>query len=89
MAIIGRIWVATEEPTSILKLASLSLISPQPDWAEVPQMMRLNITTYNVLEMLENWEVARPYNFLLLPMVDPLFGQSFDRRVNQKVLRRW
>ena len=30
---------------------------------EVPQMMRLNITTYNVLEMLGNWEIARPYIF--------------------------
>jgi hypothetical protein len=49
-------------------------------------MMRLTITTYNVLEMLGDWEVARPYNFLLLPMVDPTFGYAFDRRANEKVL---
>lgn len=54
--------------------SSLGLKAKTPDWVEVPQMMRLNITTYNVLEMLGNWEIARPYNFLLLPMVDPLCG---------------
>jgi len=42
-------------------------------------MMRLTITTCNVLERLGDWEVARPYNFLLMPMVDPLFGYAFDR----------
>jgi hypothetical protein len=49
-------------------------------------MMRLTITTYNVLEMLGEWEIARPYNFLLLPMVDPNFGYAFYRRANEKVL---
>jgi hypothetical protein len=44
------------------------------------------ITTYNVLEMLGGWEIARPYNFLLLPMVDPTFGYAFDRRASEKVL---
>ena len=52
----------------------------------MPQMMRLTITTYNILEMLGEWEIARPYNFLLLPMVDPVFGYAFDRRPNEKVL---
>jgi hypothetical protein len=52
----------------------------------MPQMMRLTITTYNVLEMLSEWEIARPYNFLLLPMVDPTFGYAFDKRPNEKVL---
>jgi len=66
--------------------SSLSLKAKTPDWVEVPQMMRLNITTYNVLEMLGNWEIARPYNFLLLPMVDPIFGYAFDRRANEKIL---
>src|SRR5438034_11479952 len=65
---------------------SLSPETKTPDWVEVPQMMRLSITTYNVLEMLGNWEIARPYNFLLLPMVDPLFGYAFDRRANEKIL---
>ena len=48
--------------------------------------MRLTITTYNVLEMLREWEIARPYNFLLLPMVDPVFGVAFHRQSNEKVL---
>lgn len=69
----------------IVRIA-LGLKSKAPDWSELPQMMRLNITTYNVLEMLGNWEIARPYNFLLLPMVDPLFGYAFDRRANEKIL---
>jgi len=49
-------------------------------------MMRLNVTTYNVLKMLGKWEIARPYNFLLLPMVDQLFGHAFNRRLNEKIL---
>src|SRR5579863_1512037 len=65
---------------------ALGLKAKSPGWIEVPQMMRLNITTYNVLKMLGNWETARPYNFLLLPMVDPLFGHAFDRRGNEKTL---
>lgn len=48
--------------------------------------MRLTITTYNVLEMLGEWEIARPYNFLLLPMVDPTFGHAFYKRTSEKVL---
>jgi hypothetical protein len=66
--------------------SALGLKTKSPDWIEVPQMMRLNITTYNVLKMLGNWEIARPYNFLLLPMVDPLFGHAFDRRADEKIL---
>lgn len=57
-----------------------------PSWLDVPQMMRLTITTYNVLEMLGEWEIARPYNFLLLPMVDPLYGFAFPKKSNEKVL---
>jgi len=49
-------------------------------------MMRLTVTTCNVLEMLGDWEIARPYNFLLLPMVDPLFGYAFHTQQNEKVL---
>jgi hypothetical protein len=36
--------------------------------------------------MLGDWEIARPYNFLLLPMVDPLFGCAFHRQTNEQVL---
>ena len=49
-------------------------------------MMRLTITTCNVLERLGDWEIARPYNFLLVPMVDPSLGYAFDRRKNEKVM---
>lgn len=47
---------------------------------------RLTITTYNVLQMLEEWKIARPYNFLLLPMVHSVFGFAFHRQSNEKVL---
>ena len=53
---------------------ALKLQRKAPSWLDIPQMMRLTITTYNVLEMLGEWDIARPYNFLLLPMVDPLYG---------------
>jgi hypothetical protein len=64
----------------------LSIRRKAPSWLDVPQMMRLTITTYNVLEMLGEWEIARPYNFLLLPMVDPVYGFAFHRQSNEKVL---
>jgi len=48
--------------------------------------MRLTITTYNVLEMLGEWKIARPYNFLLLPLVDPVYGVAFHRQANEQVL---
>ncbi|MGH9515921.1 MAG: hypothetical protein ACRD3P_09625 [Terriglobales bacterium] len=65
---------------------ALNLERKAPSWVEIPQMMRLNISTYNVLKLLGNWAIARPYNFLLLPMVDPLFGYAFYRQANEKVL---
>jgi hypothetical protein len=65
---------------------ALSLKRKSPSWLKIPQMMRLTITTYNVLEMLGEWEIVRPYNFLFLPMVDPTFGYAFDRRAEEKVL---
>ncbi len=64
----------------------LGLRRRAPSWLDIPQMMRLTITTYNVLEMLGEWKIARPYNFLLLPMVDPLYGFAFHRKSNDKVL---
>ena len=66
---------------------ALKLKRKAPSWLNFPQMMRLTITTYNVLEMLGEWEIARPYNFLLLPMVDPAFGYLCDaatKKVNAK-----
>jgi hypothetical protein len=65
---------------------ALNLKRDQPSWLDIPQMMRLTITTYNVLEMLGEWEIARPYNFLFLPIIDPVFGYAFSRRTNEKVL---
>ena len=65
---------------------ALALPAETPSWLDVPQMMRITITTHNVLKMLGDWEVARPYNFLLLPMVDPLFGHAFNKNSNEKVL---
>ena len=65
---------------------ALKLKRKSPSWLNMPQMMRLTITTYNVLEMLGEWKIARPYNFLFLPMVDPTFGYAFNRRANEKVL---
>jgi hypothetical protein len=65
---------------------ALKLKRKAPSWLNIPQMMRLTITTYNVLEMLGEWEIARPYNFLLLPMVDPGFGYAFYKRASDKVL---
>jgi hypothetical protein len=64
----------------------LKLKRRSPPWLNIPQMMRLTITTYNVLAMLGERKIARPYNFLFLPMVDPTFGYAFDRRANEKVL---
>ncbi len=69
----------------ILRCA-LRLPKKPPAWLDVPQMMRLTITTYNVLEMLSEWKIARPYNFLLLPMIEPTFGVAFHRQSSEKVL---
>jgi len=65
---------------------ALKMGKKPPSWFDAPQMMRLTITTCNVLEMLGEWDIARPYNFLLLPMVDPLHGFAFHRQSNEKVL---
>jgi hypothetical protein len=65
---------------------ALHLPRQTPSWLDIPQMMRLTITTHNVLDMLREWKKARPYNFLFLPMVDPMFGYAFDRWSNQNVL---
>jgi hypothetical protein len=65
---------------------ALKLKRKVPSWLDFPQMMRLTITTYNVLKMLGEWEIARPYNFLFLPIIDPTFGYAFYRRKDEKVL---
>jgi hypothetical protein len=65
---------------------ALKLPRKPPSWLDRPQMMRLTITTYNVLEMLGEWKIARPYNFLLLPMIDPLFGFACPKTADAAVL---
>ena len=65
---------------------ALKLPRRPPTWLDIPQMMRLTITTYNVLEMLGEWEIARPYNFLFLPMVDPLIGVAFHKQATERAL---
>jgi hypothetical protein len=69
----------------IIRVA-LDMPRVEPSWLNIPQMMRVTITTHNVLQMLGQWEITRPYNFLLLPMVDQTFGYAFDREPNEKVL---
>jgi hypothetical protein len=76
----------TYEMWDYIVRGALDLPKETPSWLDIPQMMRLTITTYNVLEMLGEWEIARPYDFLFLPMVDPTFGYVFDRQANEKVL---
>lgn len=62
-------------------------LSPEtPAWLDVPQMMRLTITTCNVLEMLGDWEIARPYNFLFLVMIDPVLGFPFPKQNGNALL---
>jgi len=65
---------------------ALKLKRKAPSWLDLPQMMRLTITTFNVLKMLGEWAVARPYNFLLLPMVSPLYGYPIGLLSKDKVL---
>jgi hypothetical protein len=38
-------------------------------WMRRPQMMRMTVTTFNVLKRLYAWAGFRPYNFFLLPIV--------------------
>jgi hypothetical protein len=53
---------------TILRIA-LKLDENHPAWLKRMQMMRITITTYNVLTSLHEWEGFRPYNFLLLPIL--------------------
>jgi len=65
---------------------ALHLRCKQPRLLDLPQVMRLTITTCNVLERLANWEVGRPYNFHFLPMIDPLFGHVALKEANENIL---
>jgi len=52
----------------LLRIA-LELEPNHPAWMQRPQMMRITVTTQNVLQSLHEWESFRPYNFLLLPIL--------------------
>jgi hypothetical protein len=47
-------------------------------------MMRMTVTTFNVLKSLHEWEGFRPYNFFLLPV---LADGGFPANVNPGHLR--
>ncbi len=52
----------------LLRIA-LRLEGKPPRWRARPQMMRMTVTTFNVLTSLHEWEGFRPYNFFLLPVL--------------------
>jgi hypothetical protein len=52
----------------LLRMA-LKLEGTNPKWIKRPQMMRMSVTTFNVLKRLHTWEGFRPYNFFLLPIL--------------------
>jgi hypothetical protein len=52
----------------LLRIA-IQLEGKPPSWRARPQMMRMTVTTFNVLKSLHEWEGFRPYNFFLLPVL--------------------
>lgn len=52
----------------LLRIA-LGLKRNDPAWLKRPQMMRMAVTTQNVLKRLHGWDGFRPYNFFLLPIL--------------------
>jgi hypothetical protein len=50
-----------------------------PSWRARPQMIRMTVTTFNVLKRLHEWEGFRSYNFFLLPVLaDGGFPANID-----------
>jgi len=47
----------------------LGLKPNAPTWLKRPQMMRMAVTTQNVLKRLHGWPGFRPWNFFLLPIL--------------------
>jgi hypothetical protein len=43
-----------------------------PDWLDLPAMMRVRVSTPNVLKHLD--KMLRPFNFVLCPLIDSLVG---------------
>jgi len=67
----------------LLRLA-LQLEGKPPSWRARPQMMRMTVTTFNVLKSLYEWEGFRAYNFFLLPV---LADGGYPMNVNPKNFR--
>jgi hypothetical protein len=62
----------------LLRIA-LKIDGKAPVWRGRPQMMRMTVTTVNVLKSLRQWEGFRPYNFFLLPVLaDGGYPQSIN-----------
>jgi hypothetical protein len=52
----------------LLRIA-LTLNGKRPPWRARPQMMRMTVTTFNVLKSLREWAGFRAFNFFLLPVL--------------------
>jgi hypothetical protein len=62
----------------LLRIA-LRLDGKPPNWRARPQMMRMTVTTFNVLKSLHEWKGFRSYNFFLLPVLaDGGFPANID-----------
>ena len=64
----------------------LNLRRKQPTWANLPQMMRFSVSTWNVLRMLGMWDAMRPQNFMFMVMTSPTlsFDVDFENRPENK-----
>jgi hypothetical protein len=67
----------------LLRIA-LHLEGKPPSWQARPQMMRMTVTTINVLKSLHEWKGFRAYNFFLLPV---LADGGYPMNVNPKSFR--
>jgi len=67
----------------LLRIA-VQLQGKPPRWRARPQMMRMTVTTFNVLKSLHEWEGFRPYNFFVLPV---LAEGGFPANVNPEHFR--
>lgn len=66
----GESWIA--QAWNWLLRSELGLPTRQPKWLDVPAMMRIGLSTPHVLERLKH--SARPFNFVLCPLIDTVAG---------------